>query len=543
MFPTLKVAKLCLTFLTVIAIQLVPSAAYGGGKTVGAWKSNVGLGTGAIATLVDELDTSGWLDIPSLCKRNTGLGFNALKKLTTEGISCENTAVGANAMIETTTGRLNTAVGSSALHENLTGSKNVAIGYQALQNNLDAELNTAIGTFSLKQNASGEKNTAVGSSALHENLTGNENVAVGYSALLKNVGGEMNTAIGTHALLDNLAGKRNTAVGSFALEGNKSLDNNTAIGFEALRDAESGGGKHTALGSGALRFLVTGGANTAIGYRALHMATLSSKNTATGVHSLYNNQKGNKNTANGYMALAKNFQGDHNIAIGAAALESNNGSQNSAMGTQALFANKTGADNTAIGFRAGGHNVSGSKNIFIGYRAGDNPQYTNVSNILIISNGSRKKQPLIVGDFAQSRLRVNGVITANELTKISDVRLKRNIKPIKNSLEKIVQLTGKTYALNHVDDESSPSDRLDFGLIAQEVERVLPELVSTEASGYKSVAYLKLIPILIEAIKSQQQQIEHLRKENITLQKSVDERIDYLVSMLSIKDSDAVASQ
>jgi len=540
MFPTSRV----IASILAIPVLFFSSVTYGGGKTVGSSKSNVGLGTGAIATLVDELDISGPLDLPSGCKRNTGLGFNALKKLTTEKISCENTAVGANAMIETTTGGLNTAVGSSALHGNLTGSKNVAIGYQALQNNLDAELNTAIGTFSLNQNTTGEKNTALGSSALYENVMGNENVAIGYSALLKNVGGEMNTAIGTHALADNLAGKRNTAVGSFALRTNKGFDDNTAIGFEALRDMETGGGKHTALGSGALRFLKTGGANTALGYRALHMATLSSKNTATGVHSLFNNQKGNKNTATGYMALAKNFKGDHNTAIGAAALQSNNGSQNSAVGTQALFANKAGADNTAIGFRAGGHNVSGSKNIFIGYRAGDSAQYKDVSNTLVISNGSRGTQPLIVGDFAKSRFRVNGVITANELTKISDARVKQNVSNIKNPLEKILKLGGKTYTAISTNGETSPTPtgQLDFGLIAQEVESVLPELVSTGKNGYKSVAYLKVIPILIEAIKAQQQQIEDLQSQNISLQESLDERVVNLVSTLLLQDSKTVAS-
>ncbi len=85
----------------------------------------------------------------------------------------------------------------------------------------------------------------------------------------------------------------------------------------------------------------------------------------------------------------------------------------------------------------------------------------------------------------------------------SDIRLKKDIKPLKSALSTLGKLQGKSYRWK---DNNEP----DIGLIAQELEKVIPELVKTDNQGYKSIVYQKLTAVLIEAVKEQQQEINNL---------------------------------
>jgi hypothetical protein len=95
------------------------------------------------------------------------------------------------------------------------------------------------------------------------------------------------------------------------------------------------------------------------------------------------------------------------------------------------------------------------------------------------------------------------------LTEKSDIRLKKDVVQIDNALNKVMQLNGVYFNWK---DESMDQSR-HVGLIAQEVEKVLPELVSTDEEGYKSVAYTKTVAVLVEAVKEQQKMIEQQQKE------------------------------
>jgi len=88
-------------------------------------------------------------------------------------------------------------------------------------------------------------------------------------------------------------------------------------------------------------------------------------------------------------------------------------------------------------------------------------------------------------------------------TSCSDLRLKKDIKPLKSALSTLGKLQGKSYRWK---DNNEP----DIGLIAQELEKVIPELVKTDNKGYKSIVYQKLTAVLIEAVKEQQQEINNL---------------------------------
>ncbi len=110
-----------------------------------------------------------------------------------------------------------------------------------------------------------------------------------------------------------------------------------------------------------------------------------------------------------------------------------------------------------------------------------------------------------------SAFKVNGIgnaTLAGTLTQNSDARLKKNIAPLKNSLDKLKNITGYTY--NWKDSARDTSEQI--GFIAQEIEKEFPQLVKTDDKGMKSVAYANMTPVLLEAIKEQQQQIDDLKK-------------------------------
>lgn len=102
----------------------------------------------------------------------------------------------------------------------------------------------------------------------------------------------------------------------------------------------------------------------------------------------------------------------------------------------------------------------------------------------------------------------NGEFTATgDITAFSDVRVKENIELIQSPIDKVKQINGYTYNRNDVE-----SDKRYAGVIAQEVEKVLPEVVSEDDDGMKSVAYGNMVGLLIEAIKDQQKQIDELKE-------------------------------
>lgn len=120
------------------------------------------------------------------------------------------------------------------------------------------------------------------------------------------------------------------------------------------------------------------------------------------------------------------------------------------------------------------------------------------------------------------RLQVNGDIIANSIAGSSDARFKTNVSAIANPLEKVLQLRGVNFDWNQSQfPQRTFSSKRSLGFIAQEVEKVLPEVVETEksADGYKAVQYDKVVALLVEAIKEQQKQINRLQKQVKQLKK------------------------
>jgi len=138
--------------------------------------------------------------------------------------------------------------------------------------------------------------------------------------------------------------------------------------------------------------------------------------------------------------------------------------------------------------------------------------------VYAVNFGLDSDNVLRIGGWSASanrwQLDMSGNVTAaGNVTAYSDIRLKDNIEVIKNALEKVTQLNGVTFTRNDQEDKA----RRHAGVIAQEVEKVLPEVVSEDNEGIKNVAYGNMIGLLIEAIKELQAKVELLEAANTQL--------------------------
>jgi trimeric autotransporter adhesin len=388
-------------------------------------------------------------------------------------------------------------------------------GFNALANITTGTFNSAFGAWALENDTSGSHNTALGGQALRHN-NGDFNTAVGENALVFNTTGSQNMAFGQGALANNLTGSNNTAMGFQALNVN-TVSNNVAVGYQALRNNTTGF-QNTANGTAALRSNTDGLDNTATGYVALVSNTTGSGNTATGSTALQDNTTGDANTAIGVNALQSNTTGDFNTAIGVNALLGNNGgNQNTAIGLNALLGN-TGSSNIALGVSAGRNLTTGNFNIDVG-----NSGVAGESNTTRI--GSVQSRTFIAG----IRGRITGVANAVPVlidsagqlgTASSSRRFKKEMKPMDQTSEAILSLKPVTF---HYKSDSTGTPQ--FGLIAEEVAAVNPDLVVPDENGeiytvrYDAINAMLLNEFLKEHRKNEQQEatIAELRQEIKTL--------------------------
>jgi len=313
-----------------------------------------------------------------------------------------------------------------------------------------------------------------------------QNTAEGQSALLHLGAGTYNTALGWSSLGFNVTGNFNTGVGAATLLNNTG-DNNTATGV------------------GALLSNTTGNYNTANGVFALFGNTQGHDNAATGDYALYNNSSGSNNTASGRVALYANTIGDGNAAYG----------------DEALDENTTGSNNTAIGNLAGKDLTTGDNNIDIGYNvlgiAGE-------SNTIRIGN-TDINTTIIRGISGQTIPSGATVIVASNGqlgTMTSSKRFKQDIKPMDKASEALYSLKPVSFRYKK---EFDPAGTPQLGLVAEEVEKVNPDLIIRDKEGKPyTVRYEQVNAMLLNEFLKEHRKVESLEAALDTVKKRLNEQ-------------------
>jgi hypothetical protein len=267
-------------------------------------------------------------------------------------------------------------------------------------------------------------------------------------------------------------------------------NNNTVQGDDALLNLTTGT-DNTAIAFQALKNNTTGSANTASGVKALFENTTGSCNTATGFYALFSNTTGSINTGYGYSALFTNTTGDSNTAIGIAALSN-------------MF---TGSNNIGLGREAGYNLKSGSNNIYIG----SGPSSSSEDGRIRIGVTGIQKATFISG--------IRGVIVPGGIgvivgtdgklgTVVSSERFKDAVQPMDKASEAILALKPVTFRYKH---ELDPKGIPQFGLLAEDVERINPDLVARDEVGQPyTVRYEAVNAMLLNEFLKEHRKVEKL---------------------------------
>jgi hypothetical protein len=494
---------------------------------------------------------------------NVATGGGALEFDTT---GAGNTVIGLLALVRNTTGGYNTASGLQALYSNTTGFYNVAGGFDALVSNTTGSDNTASGYNSLGSNTAGNNNTASGFSALQNSTTGSNNTAAGYTAGGNIITGSNDIDLGDYepntGLSDDGAGESNTIrIGGTATQtatyiagiyGAASTDpaamlmyidqtghvvtSSTApvmlatgeISLPATSSSTSG-----VLNLGGIAFLSAPGTDNTFVGGAGNVVLTGSYNTASGFQALHSNTSGENNTASGFQALYANGPGYGNTACGQASLALNKtGYYNTAMGSSALYSNTGGANNLGAGFFAGSNLTTGSNNIdlgdatvtaFVDDVAGE-------SNTIRIGELSTQTATYIAGIYNQSYnandtpaavfIDSTGKLGTMSVTP-SSRQFKKEIKPMGDASDAILSLKPVTF--QYIKPEYDTRGGTEFGLIAEEVDKICPDLVAhNKDGGIYGIRYDAVNAMLLNEFLKEHQRVEAQGRTIAQQQKAIE---------------------
>ncbi len=336
-----------------------------------------------------------------------------------------------------------------------------------------------------------------------------------------------NTAEGADALFSLTIGSNNTALGYIALHNNTTGDYNTATGANAL-SANFSGGANTADGFNALAANTTGLANTAVGKDCMEANTTGSVNTATGDVALSSNVSGSANTATGVNALALNTSASSNTAVGYGTLMNNStGANNTASGANALQNNLTGSNNIGLGYQAGLNLTTGNNNIVIG-----NSGNANDASKIRIGTPGMQDSVFIAGIFGTTLSRGVTVAVDNKGhlgTVTSSERFKEHIHPMGSASESILGLQPVAFRYrSELDPESAPQ----FGLVAEQVAKINPDLVVRDDSGRPyTVRYEAVNAMLLNEFLKEHRKVETLQATVTQLKSALKDQSEAIKKM------------
>ena len=442
----------------------------------------------------------------------------------------------------------NTSTGTDSATPASDGNYISAFGYKALENVTNSDYNTAVGAFALQattsnwqDNDSSEKNTGIGYSALKDNRSGNSNVAVGFQAMKGNTQGDRNTSVGMKSMWIITTGDDNTAIGNHSLLNVGTGGDNTAVGSNSLNSTTSGA-KNTSLGDSSGSTILSGSYNVTLGASA-------DVGTSTALNQ----------TVIGYGATG---QANNSVVLG-------NGDV-----TAVYMGEDSGATVHAAGLNIGGTGASFTGDMTVGDLSAFSGSFTQRSAIDIVAHNDGDLLTAYASGSSGDRFNIE-LDTGNSLAKISsgggynltfsseggtmsfesnamgtatyafdgnttisndltvggdvvissDARLKANIVSLGSTLAKLLLIDGKSYTMKK-------DGKQKIGVLAQDIQKVFPELVSEDDNEMLAVNYQGLVPVLINALKEQDGKM----KEQDAKMIEQEERLERLEAIISNMD-------
>ncbi len=506
---------------------------------------NVGVGMVSPST---KLDVNGDINASSAYKIAGDTVLSATSTNTHVGVSAgENNTAGSGTFVGyncgyNNQGYYNTFLGHTAGYSNTAGHENTFLGYGSGYSNtgeagelLLSSFNTFVGFRAGYFNTTGLANTFLGHDAGAGNTTAFENTFVGQAAGYDNTEGNNNTFLGFWAGHSNRTGDNNTFLGNTAGFSNATGNGNVFIGYRAGYNVVDADNKlYIANGPEDSNTLIYGDfctGNVGIGTTepgaAFHVispgvngirlesddsTSRANLRTRTGAWQYLEISADNPSTAS-HIPIVLNPSGG-NVGMGTTSpdykLHVDGGTESyiarfesSSIGRDAYitFGNPSATEASAVSMGAKGTdlrlNTDGS------------------SRIAIKEDGNVGVGTADPGEF---KLYVNGTAYSTGGWSSSDRQFKENIETIDSALDKILSIKGVSFEWRRSEyKEKGFPDGRHFGVIAQDIEEVLPEIVKEGPDGDKAVSYTELVPILTEAIKQQQEQIENLQYEVRTL--------------------------
>jgi len=428
--------------------------------------------------------------------QNTGVGYQAL---TVNTSGSYNVAMGWGALSQNTSGSYNIGIGRVSLYSNTTASQNTAVGYGSLQTVTTAGNNTAFGYNALNANTTGPQNTAVGSNALTSNTTGGYNIAIGFQALNANTTGYDNIAAGYQSLYLN-TGQNNVVVGSLAFRSNTTNGSNTGVGYSVGYSSTAAGSTYVGYRAG---YYVTTGTNLGIGYQAIFGNTggaTGANNTAIGDQTLSSITTAGSNTVLGNGAGFSVTTGSNNILVGYQA-------------GQATTALTTGSNNIIIGYNAYSSSATVSNEMTLGNSSNTSLRIPGISITWDTTSGLNSLGVGTPASGTTGEIRATNNITAYYS---SDIKFKENVRDIPDALATVNAIGGKLFDWkdDYIESKGGADgyfvQKADFGVVAQDVQKVFPIAVRTREDGSLAVDYEKLGALAFAALVELTKRVEAL---------------------------------
>jgi hypothetical protein len=482
---------------------------------------------------------------------NSFFGVDAGYENTT-GIS--NAFFGAGAGLNNTSGSYNAFFGPNVGSANTTGGDNSFFGRAAGAANTTASGNSFFGAYAGTANATGVQNSFFGANAGKANTVGLGNSFFGVSAGIANTTGNNNSFFGLESGLSNTTGRDNAFVGWRSGKLNTSGIANVFVGTGAGEENTTGGyntfvgrsaGFNNADGIENAFFGYEAGGNNVGGFSAHpNNVRIGSYNAFFGKDAGHSNAGGIRNAFFGYRAGFSTAGGYSDPSCTGSC--DYFGDANTFVGTESGFSNTTGRGNTFVGDKAGFGNTIGLNNTYLGSNAGGSANLNSATAIgananvmcsgcIVLGSTNARVGIGTTNPNAAYRLDVVGIVNASGgYQQVSDLRYKNDIRGLSGALDKILRLRGVSYQWNRTAfPEMQFSTHPQLGFIAQEIEQVLPEAVTKDSQGRYSMSYTAVIPLLVEAIKEQQQQaeasyatkdnqLEQLKQENAALRQRLE---------------------